>query len=286
MPRACSSRQGMPQALASGRKTGAAAGTSHVAAAGSLTRSARARATPPTAARRTRDRRRGARRASAASAETSSARVLATWASPKRRNASLLTRTWPRPQPKEIVGQPRMFASSTVRPPVEWTSTSAAASHSFMCSVKPTTRTRAFDTKSASSRARNSSFRPQSATTSATSSPRAASIDVERSPTPQPPPETRTILPSAGSSSIRRASAESQGWMNSGRVSPCTTATRVSLPATCRTSASDSAWVIRWRSTPRAAHHCIIARSVIAATTGTLSRPRRRSAPSTSVVTG
>ena len=48
----------------------------------------------------------------------------------------------PAPQPYEIAGQPRINASSTVNPPVEWTRTSAAASHSGISSVNPSTRTR------------------------------------------------------------------------------------------------------------------------------------------------
>src|SRR5262249_26149142 len=54
----------------------------------------------------------------------------ATVASPNRSKARLLTRTCPLPHPNETTRHPHMSASSTVRPPVEWTRTSAAESHS------------------------------------------------------------------------------------------------------------------------------------------------------------
>ena len=66
-------------------------------------------------------------------------------------NARLCARTCPRPQPYEIAGQPRISASSTVSPPVEWTSASAAASQSGISSVNGSTRTRASPAKSRSS---------------------------------------------------------------------------------------------------------------------------------------
>ena len=56
-----------------------------------------------------------------------------------------------------------MIDSSTVSPPVEWTSTSAAASQSAIASVKPSTRTRGSPAKRWPERARSSSLRPQQA---------------------------------------------------------------------------------------------------------------------------
>ena len=128
-----------------------------------------------------------------------------TAASPKRRSAASLRRMCPRPQPNEIAAQPRMVASSTVSPQVECTRTSAAAIHSGMRSVKPSTRTRG------SSREARRDTPVQLGVVPAEADDLRDAIDGESrpatapatSPTPQPPPETSTIPPSCGRSEAR-----------------------------------------------------------------------------------
>src|SRR5262249_9404750 len=77
---------------------------------------------------------------------------VATLASPKRAYARLLARMWPTAKPYEITGHPRICASRTVSPAVEWTSASAAPSRSLIWSVKPRSRTRGFDPNLCASR--------------------------------------------------------------------------------------------------------------------------------------
>ena len=155
-----------------------------------------------------------------------------------------------------------------------------------MCSVNPTTRTRAFETKSASSRARSSSFRPHSATTSATSSPSAASIDVDEvADTPAAARDEhdlalgRQIEQPARLGGIARLDELRPG--EAVHDGDARLVARHLAHLVDRLGVGDQVQIDPGRGPPR-----IIARSVIAATTGILSRPRRRSAPSTSVVTG
>src|SRR4029077_18487585 len=70
------------------------------------------------------------------------------------------------------------------------------------------------------------------------------------SPTPQPPPETRTILAPGSRLRARRASTSLRGSRNSGSVNPWTQWTLAFSPAISCTSSIDSGWVTRCRSAP------------------------------------
>ena len=90
-------------------------------------------------------------------------------------------------------GCPPALASRQVTPPVECTSTSAAASSSGILSVNPYTRTRGSSAKAPRSFSASWSLRPARHTMLLTSGTRMNSRTAPAmSPTPQPPPETTT----------------------------------------------------------------------------------------------
>ena len=153
-----------------------------------------------------------------------------------------MARRWPAEKPKETTGQPRMCASSTVRPAVEWTITSAAAIQSLICSVKPTIRTCSLPAKRCSSFSRAISLRPVMQTTRVSSTASAARIAPSRSPMPQPPPETSTRRAWAGTSRALRASPRVRGIRKSREIGGRIHST-LPGPASFSTSSIDSGWV-------------------------------------------
>ena len=106
---------------------------------------------------------------------------------------------------------PQSSASSTVRPAVECTSASAAASHSHMRSVKPSTRTRGSPAWARASRSRTRSLVPHRQTATAPGNASTAAAAASRSPIPQPPPEMATTGAPAGRPSAARAASRDGG---------------------------------------------------------------------------
>ena len=101
---------------------------------------------------------------------------------------------------------PAAIASRQVTPPVECTSTSAAASSSGILSVKPYTCTRGTSSKARRRRRASCSLRPARHTMLLTSGTAVNSRTAPAmSPTPQPPPDTTTMRPASGRPSARRA---------------------------------------------------------------------------------
>ena len=103
---------------------------------------------------------------------------------------------WPTANPYEITGQPRICASSTVSPAVEWTRASAAPSRSLISVGEPEQLARG-------ARRRTALEPPAGALVVAAQADDRGALDVERrldrprrSPIPQPPPETTTTLSS------------------------------------------------------------------------------------------
>ena len=185
------------------------------------------------------------------SASPSSLREPTTAASPKRRRAASLRRMCPRPQPKEIAAQPRIVASRTVRPQVECTRTSAAAIHSGMRSVKPSTRTRG----SSRSVPRCAGAARRCARTGRRLASRDPRRGRPRSPRPRrrrPSPLRRRArsLPAPAGRAPAGHRRRPVGIRNSGREKPCTQWISVAAPAIRRTSGIDSGWVTRWTSMP------------------------------------
>jgi len=106
-----------------------------------------------------------------------------------------------------------------------------------------------------------------------------------RSPTPQPPPETTSERPATGSPSAARASSEDRASRNAAEMSGCTSST-LSSPAIRRTESNESSYMARCRSMPGWAQKNKPVRSVIVATVGQSTIPRRRSRASTTVTAG
>ncbi len=87
------------------------------------------------------------------------------------------------------------------------------------------------------------------------------------SPTPQPPPETTTMRPSAGSPSARRASSGQRGSRNSAEISGRTRRAEPA-PAMRSTEGIDSPYITRCMSIPGCAQKKRPVRSVMVATVG------------------
>ena len=107
----------------------------------------------------------------------------------------------------------------------------------------------------------------------------------EMSPTPQPPPETTTIRPSFGRPSASRVSIGQRGRRNSAEISGLTSCT-LPRPAMRSTEGIDSSYITRCMSIPGCAQKKRPVRSVIVATVGQLTMPRRRRWASTTVTAG
>ena len=126
--------------------------------------------------------------------------------------ARVFRRAWPTGRPYDTTGVPATIASRQVTPPVECTSTSAAASSSGILSVNSNTCTRSCSAKALRSLPASGSLRPARQTMLLTSATRVNSRTAPAmSPTPQPPPETTTMRPCSGSPSARRTRPGSAG---------------------------------------------------------------------------
>ena len=135
---------------------------------------------------------------------------------------------------------PAAIASRQVTPPVECTSTSAAASNSGILSVNPYTCTCATPVNDLRSLRASESLRPARQTMLVTSGTATNSLTAPvMSPTPQPPPDTTTMRPCSGSPSARRAASGLRSCRNSEEISGRTSRTLPS-PAMRSTGSSDS----------------------------------------------
>ncbi len=167
-------------------------------------------------------------------------RLPATAASPKRRNAALCGGRARVPSRTRPPRSRASIASSTVRPPVECTSASAAASHSGMRSVNASTRTRGSSAKRRSSahaarRCARTGTRPARPLERERS--RDGALDVADAPAAARDEHDRAV---AGRGRARRAFARDERRRGiRASMKPWTQCTSVGGPAILRTSAID-----------------------------------------------
>ena len=143
-----------------------------------------------------------------------------------------------------------MWASSTVRPAVEWTIASAAAIQSLICSVKPSTRTRSLPPKRCSSFSRADLVAAGDADDERVL---AGERRVDRALEVADPPAAAGDEHEAGvRGHAERLAGVARGCAASGSRGEIGGRIHSTLPGptSLSTSSIDSGWVTKWRSTP------------------------------------
>ena len=182
---------------------------------------------------------------------------------------------------------PAACASRQVTPPVECTSTSAAASSSGILSVKPYTCTRGSSAKLPRSFCASCSLRPARQTMLADLG-HARELahgagDVADAPAAAGDDDHAPVLGQPERAARLRAGSAARGTRPR---SAAARAARCPRPAMRSTDGIDSPYMTRCMSIPGCAQKNRPVRSVIVATVGQLIAPRRRSRASTTVTAG
>ena len=176
-------------------------------------------------------------------------------------------------------------ASRQVTPPVEWTSTSAAASRSLIESVKPSTRTRGSPANAVSSR--RASRRVASGETDhgrvEFERRRHGSREVAHAPAAAGDDDDR---PARSAGRARAGPRRTPAARGTPEPRAATRDDALPSPATRSTSGTRLSCITRCRSTPLSAQSSRPAKSVIVAHAGTSTLPRRRREPRISVAGG